>query len=169
MVTTFDKKDTMLPFTEQFFSTEEELDTKSQASGFSTIMAKVLKENNGEKENLEIMKSVQEHITSKIENTEGTCLLEKEQLSNILKESGATKETVDAFKTEYEETFNDKPLLAESIIDKKVVEFTAPSIVIKAKPEVAKNVTSRTIDGKQCLVIDIDKINMVQVNGVYIS
>ena len=58
----------------------------------------------------------------------------------------------------------DYPLLASNIAHTKKFDIETPDVVIKVNPERTDLVESRIIDGRQCLVIEVD--DHIEVNGI---
>jgi len=59
---------------------------------------------------------------------------------------------------------NLKGVLMNNVINARTFEVKTPDIVIKVNPERTDLIETRTIDGRECLVIELD--GDVEVNGI---
>ena len=81
-------------------------------------------------------------------------------------DSGVSQERLGFFDENYNKcTGNeDYPLLASNIASVKKFEVETPDVVIKVKPDRTDLVETRIVDGRQCLVIEVD--DHIEVNGI---
>lgn len=79
--------------------------------------------------------------------------------------SGVSNEKLEEFDRHYEETAgDDTPLLVSNVLNTRSFEVKTPDIVIKVKPERTDLIGTQTIDGRECLVIELG--GNVEVNGI---
>ena len=92
--------------------------------------------------------------------------LTKKDVKQLLSDSGVSQERLDFFDDTYDKLSQDEdyPLLASNIAHTKKFDIETPDIVIKVNPDRTDLVESRIIDGRQCLVIEVD--DHIEVNGI---
>lgn len=93
--------------------------------------------------------------------------IDKNRLSSILWESGVSQEKLEHLPKVYETAMGDKPLTAVNLVDKKTV-LSVPSITVNIKKDAVDKVRTQIIDGKKCLIIDLDDPD-ISVNGITAS
>ena len=67
----------------------------------------------------------------------------------------------------YEKVCGNTPLTATNIIDNKTV-LTSPGITVNIKPSAADKVRTSVIDGRRCLLIDLDDPT-IEINGLPVT
>ena len=90
--------------------------------------------------------------------------IDKNKLSSILWESGVSQEKLEHLPKVYETAMGDKSLTAVNLIDRKTV-LSVPSITVNITKEGVNKVRTEVIDGKKCLIIDLDDPE-ISVNGI---
>ena len=91
-------------------------------------------------------------------------------VANITPEQAAAlepkiKEIKGVQSVDYDETFGfEADLHPKNIIDNKHFEVKTPDVVIKVNPERTDLINTKMIDGRQCLVIELD--GNIEVNGI---
>ncbi len=88
--------------------------------------------------------------------------------SYLMKDTGISEERLTDFVNAYAAATKESPILLDNIVAKKTFEVKTDSVSIKVDAEKAYLVSEQTIDGKKCIVIDIDG-EQLEVNGVTIS
>ena len=88
----------------------------------------------------------------------------KQELSTILWESGVSQEKLEHLPKVFENAMGEKPLTAVNLIERKTVLSTA-SITVNIGRDAQDKVRCEKIDGRRCLVIDLDDPE-VSVNGM---
>ena len=92
--------------------------------------------------------------------------LGREEVRDLLSGSGVDDERV----ARIDKTWTDygagegQPLLASNIVNTRRFDIEVPDVVVKVKPDRTDLVETREVDGKNCLVIEIN--GRVEVNGV---
>ncbi|MBR0163919.1 MAG: DUF4317 domain-containing protein [Lachnospiraceae bacterium] len=147
------------------FGAQEVLSAPEQLDGFRNTLQKTLADHG----DFETMQNLHENLHRMIEEhpeEEGALTIDKKGLKKLLNESGIDSHRLRSFDKHFEESFHreDYPLLAENIASEKRFEMKGPDIKVIVNPDRADLVTTRVIDGKQCLVIQID--DHVEVNGI---
>lgn len=95
--------------------------------------------------------------------TEAATINEK-QLKHILSEAGVSEEKLQALEPAYKTLVGDVGLTAANIADNKTVVVT-PDVTINIKKDAAGKLKTSMIQGRNCLIIDLDDPNIV-VNGL---
>ena len=110
-----------------------------------------------------VNEKIQEVVDQNSHETEMPTI-DRNKLSSILWESGVSQEKLEHLPKVYETAMGDKPLTAVNLIDKKTV-VTVPSITVNIKKEAIDKVRTQVIDGRNCLVIDLDDPE-ISINGI---
>ena len=91
--------------------------------------------------------------------------LDKQQVKRLLEKSGVAEEKLEDFEQIYDAAAGEKTaLLVDNVANTRTFEVKTPDVVVKVNPERTSLVTTRTLDGKPCLVIELDQ--SVEVNGI---
>ena len=164
-ITIFTKKSdhTYSQFIEDFFSFHAILSPKEQMEGFENIVENSIPEDENK---MDVIKSIQELLTYKIESSKETVKLNQTEIKDLLIESGISQEALSTFDADYESKFGGRLLSAESILHSKVLEVKVPDIIVKVNQNKTNMVQSKEVDGHNCLVINIEDEDEVLVNGI---
>lgn len=120
--------------------------------------------------------------------------LTKEDMHNILIESGIPKEATGLINTSFDEIFEDQPPIAEKLVDKKMLELGAMKreekqlrkkvldleskfeeleqmkkqfdIILQVNPDKVPRIRTDIIDGKKCIIIPVEDYEMTKVNDI---
>ena len=91
--------------------------------------------------------------------------LDKEEVKTVFASSGVSNEKMELFDRCYDATAGEKTeLVVNNVVNTRTFEVKMPDVVIKVNPERMDLVETKTIDGKECLVISLG--NDVEVNGI---
>ncbi len=91
--------------------------------------------------------------------------LDKEEVKNVFASSGVSNEKMELFDRCYDATAGEKTeLVVNNVVNTRTFEVKMPDVVIKVNPERMDLVETKTIDGRECLVISLG--NDVEVNGI---
>lgn len=95
-------------------------------------------------------------------------MLDKTEVKEILEKSGVASERLTNFEEHFEMAAGENgKLAAANITPSRKFEVKTPDVVIKINPDKTDLVETRMIDGKQCLVIQIDE--RLEVNGISVN
>lgn len=162
------KADDMQPaLIEDLFGATQVLSAPDQREGFADVVQKTA----GEDADFETMRSLHENLHRMIEEhdeEEEPLTIGKKEIRQLLSDSGVDAGRLRTLNKHFDESFHmeDYPLLASNIASTSRLELTGADVKVYVNPARADLVTTRIIDGKQCLVITID--DHVTVNGVQV-
>ena len=92
----------------------------------------------------------------------------KPDVKRLLSQSGATQEQLETFEQQYDSIMGEHgTLMATNIAEPKKFQIQTSDVVIKVNPDRTDLVETKTIDGRQYLMIAID--NDIEVNGVHVK
>ena len=93
---------------------------------------------------------------------------DKGDVKRLLEQSEVANDKLEEFDTHYEETAGENAsFMASNVVNTRKFEIKTPDIVIQVNPERTDLVETREIDGKKCLVIELN--DEVEVNGITIK
>ena len=94
-------------------------------------------------------------------------VLTKPELKRLLVNSGVTNERMETFDANFDLIAGEKAeFLVPNIAETRKFSIQTPDVVIKVNPERTDLVETKIINGKRCLVIEMN--DQVEVNGVLI-
>lgn len=95
-------------------------------------------------------------------------VLDKNKVKTIFAKSGLDDDSMDAFDQCYDDTVGpDTELMLDNIYSSRSFEVNTPDVTVKVNPERTDLVETKLIDGRQCLVIDLQ--GTAEVNGVAVK
>lgn len=160
------KPDDLQPeFVEAMFGGRAPISAVEQKDIFDAVVQNTI----GEDADYDIMKNIHDNLHDMIEDHAEDLEpleLKKEDVKQLLSDSGVPKERLDYFDDNYEKCAGeeDVPLLASNIASTKKFDIEAPYVVIKVDADRTDLVESKIVDGRQCLVIAVD--DHIEVNGI---
>lgn len=113
-----------------------------------------------------VNEKIQDVVDQNKDDTDKT-VIEPLQLRDILIDSGLPEERVQMVAPVYEKVCGDAPLTAANIIETKTV-LSSPGITVNIKPSAADKVRTSVVDGRRCLLIDIDDPT-IEINGLPVT
>ena len=117
-----------------------------------------------------VIKSVNDKLQETAEeNKDDTdkTVLASTKLKDILTEIGIPKERVDMVQPVYEKVCGNAELTVSNLVENKTV-LAAPGITVNIKPSAADKVRTSVVDGRRCLLIDIDDPT-IEINGLPVT
>lgn len=143
------------------------LSAKSQKETFQTIIEETL----GSDCEYEVVKNIHENLTEMIEEHKEIpepLTLNKNEVKNLLERSGASLENLKDFDKFYDTAAGeDTSLFVSNVASTRSFEVKTPDVVIKVNPTRADLVNTMVVDGRRCLVIEIN--DQVEVNGINVK
>jgi len=119
----------------------------------------------------ETVRTIHENLSEMLEEHKDEpepLMLDKYQVKSLLQASGVEDEKLQDFDRCFEETAGERAaILASNVVNTRAFEVKTPDIIIKVNPDRTDLVQTRVIDGRQCLVIEID--GSIEVNGIVVK
>lgn len=138
------------------------------AGGQKETFHALIEETLGEACDIEVVKNIHDKLNELAEEhkeEQTPLVLDKNEVKTLFASSGVSNEKLEEFDRHYEETAgDDTPLLVSNVLNTRSFEVKTPDIVIKVKPERTDLIGTQTIDGRECLVIELG--GNVEVNGI---
>lgn len=144
------------------------LPAKQQKETFTSLVNEAL----GEEADLEIVKNIHENLEQIIEEKKqespAPVMLDKTEMKDLLEKSGVKEEKLENFEEHFEMAAGEHgKLVASNVSSGKKFEVKTPDVVIKINSDKTDIVSTQIIDGRQCLVIQIDE--RLEVNGITVN
>ena len=144
------------------------LPAKQQKETFTSLVNEAL----GEEADLEIVKNIHENLEQIIEEKKqespAKVMLDKTEMKDLLEKSGVKEEKLENFEEHFEMAAGEHgKLVASNVSSGKKFEVKTPDVVIKINSDKTDIVSTQVIDGRQCLVIQIDE--RLEVNGISVN
>ena len=154
-------------FLETVLGCEIPLPAGDQKETFQTLVTETL----GEDCDYETVKNIHENLNEMIAENKGNpepAVLDKTSARQLLEKSGVSDEKLETFEEHFEQTAGENgKLLAANVAETRKFEVKTPDVVIKVNPERTDLVETMMIEGRQCLVIQIDE--HLEVNGITVN
>ena len=142
------------------------LSAGTQKETFQALIEETL----GEQVEYEVVKNIHENLTEMIEEHKEIpepLMLDKHQVRNLFEKSGVEEEKLTDFDKLYDVAAGEHTsLMVNNVANTRTFEVKTPDVVIRVNPERADLVDTLLIEGKRCLVIEIN--DHVEVNGITI-
>ena len=144
------------------------LPAKQQKETFTSLVNEAL----GEEADLEIVKNIHENLEQIIEEKKqespAPVMLDKTEMKDLLEKSGVKEEKLENFEEHFEMAAGEHgKLVASNVSSGKKFEVKTPDVVIKINSDKTEILSTQVIDGRQCLVIQIDE--RLEVNGISVN
>lgn len=144
------------------------LPAKQQKETFNTLVNEAL----GEDADFEVVKSIHENLEQIIEDKKqespAPVMLDKTEVKELLEKSGVRDERLENFEEHFEMAAGEHgKLVASNVSSGRKFEVKTPDVVIKINSDKTDIVSTQVIDGRQCLVIQIDE--RLEVNGIIVN
>lgn len=153
-------------FAENILGCTMPLSAGTQKEAFQALIEETL----GDEVEYEVVKNIHENLTEMIEEHKEIpepLTLDKHQVKNLFEKSGVREEKLTDFDKLYDAAAGeDTSLFVNNVANVRTFEVKTPDVVVKVNPERADLVNTLQIDGKRCLVIEIN--DHVEVNGITI-
>lgn len=144
------------------------LPAKQQKETFTSLVSEAV----GEEADLQVVKNIhanlEQIIEEKKQESPAPVMLDKNEMKNLLEKSGVKEEKLENFKEHFEMAAGEHgKLVASNVSSGKKFEVKTPDVVIKINSDKTDIVSTQVIDGRQCLVIQIDE--RLVVNGISVN
>ena len=144
------------------------LPAKQQKETFTSLVSEAV----GEEADLQVVKNIhanlEQIIEEKKQESPAPVMLDKNEMKNLLEKSGVKEEKLENFEEHFEMAAGEHgKLVASNVSSGKKFEEKTPDVVIKINSDKTDIVSTQVIDGRQCLVIQIDE--RLVVNGISVN
>lgn len=151
-------------FVEQLLGCPLPLSAGGQKETFQALIEETL----GSDCDIEVVKNIHDKLNEMVEEHKEEpepLALDKKEVKTLFADSGIPDEKLEEFDRYYDETAGeDTSLLANNVINTRSFEVKTPDVIIKVKPERTDLIATRNINGRECLIIELD--GSVEVNGI---
>ena len=159
-----DAEDLKDGFVDQLLGCPLPLSAGDQMETFHTLIEETL----GEDCHMEIVKNIHDKLTEMAQEHKEEpepLVLDKKEVKAILADSGVSNEKLEHFDRHYDDTAGETAsLLASNVMNTRTFEVKTPDVIIKVSPDRTDRIETRNINGRECLVIQLD--GNVEVNGI---
>ncbi len=141
---------------EEYFHIPFTSTAQEQQQGFAKVMETAFPQGLPS----QVVMKFHEHLSEFVNEgsqEEGVVLINKPQIKNLLAASGMKTEALQEFDRSYQEILEDQEVAAINLMEKGKVSLKAPSITIQVKDDAIEHLQAKEIDGKYCLVIEMDE------------
>lgn len=150
------------------------MDADEEQNKFNTIITKVI---TGDDDlnvaiDYKITQSIYSIISEKISNSvldTEMPTISKSELKSILSRSGVPETKLEKFDEVYDEVLDNQKIQfkAVNVINASKLDIKSPDVVINVKSDKSEKITAKQIDGKRCLVVELDE--NVEINGLNVK
>lgn len=150
-------------FIDELFGCTTPLSAGGQRDSFNALVEETL----GDDCQYDTVINIHEKLNELIEaqkDEPDPVVLTKSEVKRLFEECGVEDEKLETFDEQYETTAGEKSsLVASNITNTRKFEIKTPDVVIHVDPDRVELVETRIIDGRKCLVIPMED---VEVNGI---
>lgn len=163
-----DLKENHREFADAVFHAEIPMPAAAQKETFQSV----LEESLAEECNYEVVQSVSDQMTRRIEEHKedkdsDPPTVTVREMRSVLESCGVSPERAEAFEDRCGESFGaDSAISPQNLVDTKQMEIRTPDVVIKVSPERSDLIETRVINGTRYILICAEE--GVEVNGVNI-
>lgn len=151
---------------EQVLGCTEPLTAPEQKESFDTIIEDTF----GTDCSLETIRTIHENLNELMEEASESpdpVVLDKADVKSLLFRSGASEENLEDFEERYDTCMGERAsVMATNITNTRKFEIKTPDVTVNVNPNRTDLVDTRIINGKRCLVIEIN--DQVEVNGIHV-
>lgn len=151
-------------FIENIIGSNPPLSAGNQKETFNSLISDTL----GEECDFDTIKTIHETLNEMIEESKDSpepLILTKNEVKRIFEESNVPEEKINTIEKQLIESVGERPsFVASNISSGKKFSIETPDVVIKINPERTDLIQTKMIDGRQCLVIEVNE--RIEVNGV---
>lgn len=142
------------------------MSAENEKASFQNILKSVV----GDDLDYMLIKTVNEKIQEVVDDNKDETdkvVIDNSTLKDILTDIGVPEERVQMVEPVYEKVCGSAPLTAANIVENKTI-LTSPGITVNIKPSAADKVRTSVVDGRRCLLIDIDDPT-IEINGLPVT
>ena len=142
------------------------MSAENEKANFQSILKSVA----GDDLDYMLIKTVNEKISDVVEECKDEtdkAVIEPAKLRDIFIDAGLPQERIDMVEPVYEKVCGNAPLTAVNLVETKTV-LSSPGITVNIKPSAADKIRTSVVDGRRCLLIDIDDPT-IEINGLPVT
>ena len=137
-----------------------------QKETFQTIVEETL----GDECEYEVVKNIHEKLNEMIEEKKDEpepVVLDKAEVKRLLEYSGVEEEQLSSFDEKYVAAAGENvQFMASNLANTRQFEIKTPDVIVRVSPDRTDLVQTKMIDGRKCLVIELN--DQVEVNGIQV-
>ncbi|MCH5275755.1 MAG: DUF4317 domain-containing protein [Lachnospiraceae bacterium] len=153
-------------FVESVLGCQVPMSAGGQKETFQTIVEETL----GEECEYEVVKNIHEKLNEMIEERKDEpepVLLDKAEVKRLLEYSGVEEDKLSDFDEMYTVAAGEgTQFVATNLANTRQFEIKTPDVIVKVNPERTDLVQTRILNGRKCLVIELNE--QVEVNGIQV-
>lgn len=138
------------------------------AGGQKETFQLLVEETLGETCSIEAVKNIHEKIVEMVEDHKedvAPLVLDKNEVKTVFADSGVSNEKMETFDQCYDAAAGDDArLYVSNVYNSRSFDVKTPEVVVKVDPGRTDLISTRIIDGRECLVIELGA--NVEVNGI---
>lgn len=155
-------------FIDNVFGATTPMTASDQKETFQNILVNTL----GDECDFETVKTIHETINDMIEQTKDEpepLMLTENEVKHIFEESEVPNEKLAVLEKQLESVAEEKPatFMAANIVNTRQFNVSTPDVVIKVNPDRTDLIKTKMVDGRKCLVIEVN--DQIEVNGININ
>lgn len=154
-------------FIDSLLGCEVPLTSKTQKETFLSIIEETL----GEECDFATVKTIHENLAQMIEEKKEDPeppVLQRQEVKRLFEESGVSEEQLEQFDTCYQTIVDEhSSFMASNITNTRSFEVKTPDVSIKVNPDMTHLVETKWINGRPCIVIEVNE--SVEVNGIRVT
>lgn len=142
------------------------MSAENEKANFQSILKSVA----GDDLDYMLIKTVNEKISDVVEECKDEtdkAVIEPTKLRDIFIDAGLPQERIDMVEPVYEKVCGNALLTAVNLVETKTV-LSSPGITVNIKPSAADKIRTSVVDGRRCLLIDIDDPT-IEINGLPVT
>lgn len=116
----------------------------------------------------EVVKNIHEKLNEMIEEKKeepDPVVLDRAEVKRLFEYSGVEEEKLADFEEKYDAAAGERTcFVATNVANTRQFEVRTPDVVVKVSPERMDLVQTKVIDGRKCLVIELN--DQVELNGI---
>jgi len=139
---------------------------ENEKANFQTILKNVV----GDTLDYTLINTVNDRIKEIVDDSKNDtdkATIDAGNIKDILSDIGVEQERIEMVAPVYEQVCGEALLTASNLIDNKTT-ISSAGITVNIKPDVADKVRTSVIDGRRCLLIDIDDPT-IEINGLPVT
>lgn len=139
----------------------------SQKETFQSLVEETL----GDECSYELVRTIHENLNEMIEEQKEEpmpVVLDSHDVKNLLIQSGVEEEKLSGFDERFGEAAGERAqFVAENVANTRKFEIKTPDVMIQVNPARTDLVETKIVDGRKCLVIELN--DSVEVNGISVK